>query len=56
LRPAVAKRVRGTTQMFAVVMTINAIKHLDRHAEKAGRLLWVKAGHPEMPVFDFHVT
>jgi hypothetical protein len=43
LRPAVAKRVRGTTQMFAVVVTINAIKHLDRHAEKAGRLLWVKA-------------
>jgi len=29
--------MRGTTQMFGVVMTVNAIEHLDRHAEKAGR-------------------
>jgi hypothetical protein len=31
LRPAVAERVRGATQMFGMVMTVNAIKHLDRH-------------------------
>jgi hypothetical protein len=34
LRPAVAERVRGTTQMLGMVMTVNAIEHLDRHAEK----------------------
>jgi hypothetical protein len=42
--------------MFGVVMTINATKRLDGHAEKAGRLLWVKAGHTEMPVFDVYVA
>jgi hypothetical protein len=41
LRPAVAERVRATAQMLGVVMTINAIKHFDRHAEKAGRLPFV---------------
>src|SRR5262245_47158248 len=43
LRPAVAQRVRGATQVFGMVMTINAIKYLDRHAEKAGRLPLVDA-------------
>ena len=33
--------MRGTTQMLGVVMTINAIKHRDRYAEKAGRLPFV---------------
>lgn len=33
--------MRSATQVFGVVMTINAIKHLDRHAEKAGRLPFV---------------
>ena len=43
LRPAVAERVRGAAQVFGMVMTVNAIKHLDRHAEKAGRLPFVDA-------------
>jgi hypothetical protein len=41
LRPAVAERVRSIAQMFGVVMTVNAIKHFDGHAEKAGRLPFV---------------
>ena len=43
LRPAVAERVRGAAQVFGMVMTVNPIKHLDRHAEKAGRLPFVDA-------------
>src|SRR5262245_2914902 len=35
--------MRGATQMFGMMMTVNAVEHLDRHTEKTGRLPFVDA-------------